>query len=142
MVGLIICGHGSFAAGLLSAVDLMSGEAARFTALDFPRGMSSEDLKDRIAGAAAKANQGDGVVIFTDIAGGSPFKQAALVAAENPSVRVIGGANMPLLLDAVFSQTAELDAFVQEILGLSKNSIKLYTACAKREQKPACEDGI
>ena len=48
MIGIIVAGHGNFPTGILSAVSLIAGEPEHVKAVDFVKGMSSQELKQQI----------------------------------------------------------------------------------------------
>jgi PTS system N-acetylgalactosamine-specific IIA component len=135
MIGLIVCGHGNFATGLKSAVTLMAGQHENFEAVDFTEELTTADLKEKLSAAIKNLDKGKGVIIFTDIAGGSPFKQAALLAHGGRNIKVFGGTNMNLLLDVLYLRKEyELEPLVQQLLQLSKKSIRIFETKPKEPQ--------
>lgn len=101
MIGMVLTGHAHFADGLASAMALILGDTQGLEVVPFLEGDSDEAL-GKILEEAAKAYDGN-VVFFTDIAGGSPCKQAALVTARHGGV-VVTGTNLPLLLKAALDR--------------------------------------
>ena len=73
MTGLIICGHGDFAAGMYSSLKLLNGECEHLVCIGFQEGTSLEDLCDTMNKEVEKFIDGN-VIILTDLPGGSPFK--------------------------------------------------------------------
>ena len=88
MIGIILSGHGEFASGLYSSIQLIAGEQENFQAIDFSEGMSSEELQEKFNEAAENVDQGQGVVIFTDIPGGTPFNQAVILSTKKENLKV------------------------------------------------------
>ena len=86
-----------------------------------------EELKDRIAEAVNKVDDGDGVMIFVDIFGGSPFNMAALAIDElknDHKIQCFTGVNMPLLMEALTNcETMSLDELKADIEQVAKESI-------------------
>ena len=82
MVGLIVTGHGHFATGLTSSVDLIAGPQQNYVAVDFD-GNGTEKLEADLAAAFETLKDCSGIIVFSDLAGGSPFKTAAVLAAGN-----------------------------------------------------------
>lgn len=74
MVGIIITGHSNFATGIASAVKLVAGQQKNLEAVDFPDTYSTEELKTKLTEALDKLEECKNIIFFTDIVGGSPFK--------------------------------------------------------------------
>ncbi len=136
MIGMVLTGHARFADGLASAMALILGDTQEIEVVPFLEGDSDEALGE-VLGEAAKAYGGN-VVFFTDIAGGSPCKQAALVAAKLGGV-VITGTNLPLLLKAAFDREGTPEEAVARWLGEDIHPARV--TMKKREHK-AAEEGI
>ena len=97
MIGLVIVAHGALAQSLLDATQHVVGQLPNAHAVSIE---VSDDLHARqaeINGLVAKANTGDGVVLITDMFGGTP-SNLALGAISGDDVEVICGANLPLLV--------------------------------------------
>ena len=136
MIGMVLTGHARFADGLASAMALILGDTQEIEVVPFLEGESDEALGE-VLGEAAKSYGGN-VVFFTDIAGGSPCKQAALVAAKLGGV-VITGTNLPLLLKAAFDREGTPEEAVARWLGEDIHPARV--TMKKREHKVA-EEGI
>jgi len=97
MIGLVIVAHGTLAQALLAATEHVVGRLANAHAVSID---PSDDLHARQAEVnrlVAAANTGDGVVLITDMFGGTP-SNLALGAISGADVEVICGANLPLLV--------------------------------------------
>ena len=97
MIGLVIVAHGSLAQSLLDATEHVVGRMPNAHAVSIE---ASDDLHARqaeINELVAAANTGDGVVLITDMFGGTP-SNLALGAISSPDIEVIYGANLPLLV--------------------------------------------
>ncbi len=97
MIGLVIVAHGSLAQSLLDATEHVVGRMPNAHAVSIE---ASDDLHARqaeINELVAAANTGDGVVLITDMFGGTPSNMA-LGAISSPDIEVIYGANLPLLV--------------------------------------------
>ncbi|CDL79663.1 PTS galactosamine/N-acetylgalactosamine transporter subunit IIA [Xenorhabdus cabanillasii] len=104
MLGIVITGHGTFASGLLQAVEQIIGKQPGCIAVDFPDGMTTEQLYQALYIASKVCDLGKGGVFLTDLLGGSPFRQAAQLALTHPQLvyphwQVITGTNMQLAVE-------------------------------------------
>lgn len=103
MTGILITGHGSFAAGLLDAARLFFGELENTAALMLNGADSPDEFRTKMAKQVATLDTGDGVVILADLFGGTPCNCA--MALQSERVQVLAGANLPMLLEALGSRT-------------------------------------
>lgn len=98
----IVAGHGEFAAGLVSAVEQITGRGDQFLPLAIT-GLGAEDierlLRDRMTATGIR-------VVFTDLQAGSCTMAARRVLRAMPDAIVVCGTNLPLLLDFVFNDRA------------------------------------
>lgn len=100
----IVIGHGGFAAGLISAVEQITGRGALLVGLS-NSGMTPREMEDLVKQYVDKGTR----VVFTDLPGGSATICARRVCAGCEGVVVVSGVNLPALLDFVFS-TGDADA--------------------------------
>lgn len=115
MIGLVIVAHGELADALLAATQHVVGpqENARAIAIH-----PSDDLRARqaeIDATVAELDTGAGVVLITDMFGGTPAN-LALGAMSGPGVEVICGANLPLLVKLAKCRERPLDEAVAAAL--------------------------
>ena len=95
----IVAGHGDFAAGLVSAVQQITGRGNVFRSVS-ARDLSATDLDVLLRSAVDET----GVrVIFTDLQAGSCSMASRRVLRDRPDVLLVAGANLPMLLDFVFA---------------------------------------
>ena len=105
MVGLLITGHGHFATGLGSSLRLITGNAENIEYVDFEADHSTETLAHNLNQAFDKLKDCDGVLVLSDLAGGSPFKTAVECKFARPDqkIEVIAGSNLPMLFEGSMS---------------------------------------
>lgn len=139
MIGFVLTGHGSFSNGILQSVQLITGEIAQVKVVPFET--DTDKLHDELEAAIAEVDTGSGVVCFADLAGGTPFNVCSRIAVRKEAVRVIGGANSPMLLSGVFQREQDVDAFVNAVVQEGKDNIKPFEA-KQREKASGDTDGI
>ena len=105
MVGLLITGHGHFATGLGSSLRLITGNTENIEYVDFEADHSTETLAENLNQAFDKLKNCDGVLVLSDLAGGSPFKTAVecKFARSDQAIEVIAGSNLPMLIEGSMS---------------------------------------
>ncbi len=97
MVGILIISHGRLAEALISSVQSLVGDLERIRGVSIWPKDSGEEIKQRIRSNMAEVNDGSGVVILTDILGGTPTN-LTLSFLQDESVEVVTGVNMPMLV--------------------------------------------
>lgn len=128
MIGILILTHGELAKGYLSASELISGKAENIDSLGLFHETSIDDFKEDAAKKMQELDQGEGVLVFCDIFGASPYN----VTAQNYHVlkgkvdyRSITGVNLPMVIEAICSrETMELEELAQHIQTVGKDGIK------------------
>lgn len=102
----LVAGHADFAAGLVSAVDMITGRGGQLVPIQV-RGLCGDDiqtlLRDALLDSGAR-------VIFTDLQAGSCTMAARRVLRDVDGVVLIAGANLPMLLDFVMSRNPDASA--------------------------------
>ena len=97
MVGILVISHGRLAEALISSVEFLVGNLQRTRGVSIWPKEKEEEVKDRVRKEIAEVDDGDGVVILTDILGGTPTN-LSLSFLEKERVEVVTGVNMPMLL--------------------------------------------
>ena len=139
MVGLLITGHGHFATGLGSSLRLITGNTENIVYVDFEENHSTDTLK-----ALDELKDCDGVLVLSDLAGGSPFKSAVecKVARPDQAIEVLAGSNLPMLIEGSMAMAAfdsPLD-LAQSLIETGKDYIVRFELTAHEDN--AEEDGI
>lgn len=100
MIGFLITGHGDFSGGLQSSLNMIAGEQDALEIVPFQENADLEVFQDKLKAALDNLfDKSEGVIIFTDLLGGSPFRSAMLLATEYKSVETLTGTNLPMLLE-------------------------------------------
>ena len=123
MIGVVVVTHGQLARELLHAAETIVGDLPRFTAVSIGWHDDTQDAREEIAQAIARVQQGDGVLVLTDMFGGTPANLAmSFLAADN--VEVITGVNLPMLIKlAGVSAQTELLGVARELRDEARSAI-------------------
>jgi mannose PTS system EIIA component len=105
MVGIVIVSHLNLASELLKTAELIVGKIPASRALSLDPKKDVEILRKEIQSAVKEVNSGQGVIILTDMFGGTPSNLA--LTFLSPQVEVVSGANLPMLIK-VTAQRGEL----------------------------------
>jgi PTS system mannose-specific IIA component len=96
MVGLVVVAHAGLARELLAAAEMIVGPIEKSEAIGISSGDSVEQIWESVNGAILKVT-GDGVIIMTDMFGGTPSNMSISFLKEN-EVEVMTGVNLPMLI--------------------------------------------
>jgi len=97
MIGVLITTHGDLGNELIRAAELIKGPLHGMSHISIDQTKSVEDLKKEIANAIKKLDKGRGVLILTDLFGGTP-SNISLSFMKEGKVEVITGVNLPMML--------------------------------------------
>lgn len=97
MIGKLILTHGGLARELLSAAQTISGRLAGFEAISLDWNDGLEEARAQISAAITRLDQGQGVLILTDMYGGTPCNVATHFH-EPGKVEILTGVNLPMVL--------------------------------------------
>ncbi|MEN8840447.1 MAG: PTS fructose transporter subunit IIA [Octadecabacter sp.] len=97
MIGIVIVAHGGLATEYLSAVEHVVGKQPGMKAIAIAPDDDRAVKQDEICDAADAVDTGSGVVIVTDLFGGSP-SNLSLRACSPQNRRILYGANLPMLV--------------------------------------------
>ena len=100
MVGILIATHGCFAEGLLNAVELIAGKQEKAKTIGLYHGDGIEELEQKIRTAIKELDDGDGVLAFVDILGGSPSNMVMKCMADMKNFKAIAGVSMGMVVQA------------------------------------------
>ena len=126
MVGFVLTGHGDFATGVASALEMIAGPQEHFEVVPFHEGEEGE-FPGKLTEALERASaDGDGALAFCDLLGGTPFNQTMILSADmGKEVKVVAGANLPMLLEVVAerSDASTVDELLATALEAGKTGV-------------------
>lgn len=126
MIGIVIVAHGGLAREYLAAVEHVVGPQAGIRAITIEDNHDRTAKQAEIRAAADAVDTGDGVVVVTDMFGGSP-SNLSLMACEACEREIIYGANLPLLIKLAKSRTLGVHAAVAAALDAGRKYINSYS---------------
>jgi PTS system mannose-specific IIA component len=127
LIGIVIVAHGGLAKEYLSAVEHVVGHQPGVVAIAIEPDHDRAAKQREIMAAADRVDTGDGVVVVTDMFGGSP-SNLSLPACALADRRIIYGANLPLLIKLAKSRQKPLSEAVAGALAAGRKYIDSYDA--------------
>lgn len=136
MVKLIITGHGKFATGLMSVIEVILGKQENLIGIDF-NDQDLETYTHEIETAVKDAVQNkEGVIIFTDLIGGTPFRIVSSISGKYQNVYILSGTNIPMLMEALLKrESLKGDDLIVNIIEIGKKGIESLDVLLKQKGK-------
>ena len=97
MIGLVLVTHGRLAAEFVRAMEHVVGPQERIAAICIGPDDDMEERRNEIAAAIGAVEAGPGVIILTDLFGGTP-SNLAISLMRTEEIEVIAGVNLPMLI--------------------------------------------
>jgi mannose PTS system EIIA component len=126
-VGGVIISHGRLASELLAATETIVGDVSHLTAVSINWNVDVDEAQKEIERAIAQVSKGKGVLLLTDMFGGSPTNIASMFLKEN-EVEVVTGVNLPMVVRlATQPDESTLDSIAHQVLDQGREGIYLAT---------------
>lgn len=97
LVGGVVVTHGNLATELVSAAETIVGDINHITAVSIGWHDDVETAREQIGKAIERVNEGAGVLVLTDMFGGTPTNLACMFLGSAP-IEVVTGVNLPMIL--------------------------------------------
>jgi PTS system mannose-specific IIA component len=97
MIGMVLVTHGALANALREAMEHVVGKQKKLATVCIESDAEFESQRAEIASRMAEVDDGDGVILLTDMFGGTP-SNLAMSMLSHPGVEIIGGVNLPMLV--------------------------------------------
>jgi PTS system mannose-specific IIA component len=121
MVGILLMTHAPLGQAFIAAVaHVFRGPTERFEAIDVTADQDTAQVNELARQAICRLDDGDGVLVITDIKGGTPSNCCNRLA-EAGRVEVIAGISLPMLLRAITYRRDTLDVVVEMALAGAQN---------------------
>lgn len=133
MIGGIIVSHGKLAEELLNALTIILGEVVNVEAISIGWYDDVEESKKKINQSLHRVNRKNGVVIFTDMFGGTP-SNLSFSFLKDDQVEIITGVNLPMLIKFISLQRKNnLKEVTRKVVEQGKKNIHLASALLNSE---------
>jgi len=134
MIGGVLVSHGKLGEELLNALTIILGEAPNIEAISIGWYDDVEESKKKINQSLKRVDQKNGVVIFTDMFGGTPSNLSFSFLKAN-QVEIVTGVNLPMLIKFVSLQrNNSLKEVAKKVAEQGKKNIHLASALLDSKQ--------
>ena len=145
MLEIMIVTHGKLSEGLKDAAEVIVGTSSHIETLCLESGADIQTFGEKVKEKLTMINTAEPMLVFVDLISASPYNQALLAVNElteekKAATYVIGGVNLPMLLEAINHQMLHtpIEEAVEQIVKQGKDNLTVWHASA--EEKNLDED--
>jgi mannose PTS system EIIA component len=136
MIGVVVVTHGQLATELVNAAEMIVGDLPQFTAVSIGWHDDVNDAREDIAQAIERVRGDEGVLLLTDMFGGTP-SNLGMTFLETDRLEVITGVNLPMLIKlANLKKSANLLAVAKDMRDHGRNAIWVASDLLRGEKTP------
>ena len=136
MIGIVIVSHGQLGDALIDAAEFILGEKLpAIAAVSIDLNESVDKLRAKITGGLKAVDQKAGVLILTDMFGGTP-SNLSYSFLEEGRIEVVSGVNLPILIRAASARKSQpLTELAANIEAFGKKSISMASGILKGNKR-------
>ena len=128
MIGIVIIAHAGLATEFRAALEHVVGPQSQFEALSIGPEDDVERRRQQLIEMVRGVDSGDGVVVLTDMFGGTP-SNLAISVMEDTAAEVLAGVNLPMLIRLA---SVRKDKSLAQAVGLAKDAGRKYISVASQ----------
>lgn len=128
MIGVVLVSHGAIATAFHKAVEHVVGVQTQFECICIEADDNMEQRREDIVAAVARADNGHGVIIVTDMFGGTP-SNLAISLMQVGKIEIIAGMNLPMLIKLAKARESK---DMETVLELSSEAGRKYINVASQ----------
>ncbi len=136
MIGLVIVTHSGLGEALIEAAEsILEGPLSSATAVSVDLRQSAEQMREKISTGIKAVDQGGGVLILTDMFGGTP-SNLSLSFLEEGRIEVLTGVNLPVVIRAAkMRKDKKLSELAASLQAYGRKSISLASSVLKGNKR-------
>ena len=135
MIGVVVVTHGQLARELLNAAEAIVGDLPQFSAVSVGWHDDVEDAREEIRQSIGQLDEGTGVLVLTNMFGGTP-SNLAMTFLEPGKVEVVTGVNLPMLIKlSSLRDSAALTDVARELRDTGRKAINVASDLMLGEAK-------
>jgi PTS system mannose-specific IIA component len=137
LIGIFVVSHGALAEGMVNAMEMITGPQEKVIPLGLQESEAPENLIDKLKEAMIVNDDGDGVLILTDLYGASPFNSSSRLYMESKNkIEILTGVNLPMLVEIVMSREgSDLATLFNNAYQAGLDGIKMLPESIRKKKK-------
>jgi mannose/fructose/sorbose-specific phosphotransferase system IIA component len=116
MTGILITSHFTLAESLKETAELIIGKRENVSFVSLLKNEKVESFSERLKNEAKKLNKDSGVIVFTDMFGGTPSNIALSLFVGNDDVKIISGFNLPIVIEAIMHSSKNSEEILKILM--------------------------
>lgn len=133
-VGVVLVTHSDYGAALLRAAEFILGPLNDCASISVDASLGVDESFARLKDAVLRLDKGMGVIILTDMFGGTPTNMSLSLLGSH-HVEVVTGVNLPMLLKVFSQRTTELEALAAEAGDAGEKGIVVAAGMLRKKTK-------
>ncbi len=125
MTKVIVLGHGGYGTAIKNNLGMLMGELEGFFYIDFNPGDDLNVLDGKIK-EIIEGHEDEPILFACDLTGGSPFRQACLLAVEHPNMVVVAGLNTSGFADIAYMLDLSPLELANQAVEASKEAMQVF----------------
>jgi len=138
MIGIVIATHGDLAKGFHHATQMFFGETQNVETIGLQLEDHPDEFQNNLEELMVKVDTGKGVLVLTDLNGGTPFNRSLMAKANlaDKEVEVLSGVNLPMIMDSINHQMLLSDLYttVESIVNEATNGIATSSSAFEEDE--------
>jgi PTS system mannose-specific IIA component len=135
VIGVVVVTHGQLATELVNAAEAIIGDLPQFAAVSIGWHDNVEDAREEISKAIGRFRDNEGVLVLTDMFGGTPTN-LSLTFLETDKVEIVTGVNLPMLIKLTgLRQSQDLLAVARELRDNGRSAIYVASDLMRGEPR-------
>lgn len=131
MIGVVLVGHGDLAQAMVRTVEVIVGVQRSFMAVGLEPSDGLGDIRNKVEQAVQRVEGDEGVLVMTDMLGGSP-SIASMPLAQIHHMEIVAGMNLPMVLEALLHrEEMPLLKLTEMVVKKSQKGVVRATGLAK-----------
>lgn len=127
MVAVVVGSHGNLSEEMIHTAEMIVGKQENIGYVEFFPGEGIDCLKKKYEEQFSRMDTADGILVLTDIFGGSPYNAAAGLAFSQNNMDVIAGTNVPMVIEACTGrENAALQCVIDSVLHVAGDSVQSF----------------
>lgn len=132
MIGILIVTHGNLGIEFLNTASIIIGKPEKVEALSLQYDEDVMELRKIVAEKISALDDGNGVLVFTDLFGGSPSNSVA-INMRDMEFKAITGLNLPMLIESInMREDMDVDELTDHLREVGKDGIKVLNEIYKK----------
>lgn len=126
MAQIIVVGHGGYADGVRTNLEMVAGVPDYMHFLNFTKEQERAELEENLDGMLAELG-GEEVLLCCDLPGATPFQAAAVRTAQNPEkYRTVAGLNQMAYMELAMGNGGTVEELAKQAAATTKESVMLF----------------